>query len=196
MAKYAIDESTLKNLANAIRKVNGETKSYTPTEMIEAVTNIMESATYILVDEAGNEVPAVYVDSEMVFTATPNDIREGTTAVTNDGVTVGEKFIPPYYTSAGYRIIPNGSEFTLPLSIRDAYDYTALQCIICDYNTSLSNSVAATSVAIDDRVYPSNSTESISEVVKDSTAKTVKLGIINDTGKPCIIRYFTYKEEE
>lgn len=89
MAKYIIDESTLQGLANAIRKVTGETRTYTPTEMIEAVTNIMESATYILVDESGREIPAVYVDSEKVFDATAGDILSGKTAATDSGITVG-----------------------------------------------------------------------------------------------------------
>ena len=40
---YSIKESTLVGLANAIRVVNGEKKTYTPEEMIEKVTTIMES---------------------------------------------------------------------------------------------------------------------------------------------------------
>lgn len=89
MAKYIIDESTLQNLANAIRNVNGENKSYTPEEMIDKVTNIMDSITYILVDENGNEVPAVYMGADTILTATANDIRLGTTAITDEGVTEG-----------------------------------------------------------------------------------------------------------
>ena len=112
MAKYIIDETTLQNLANASRKVNGETKSYTPTEMIEAVTNIMDSATYILVDESGNEIPAVYVDSEQVFTATANDIRIGTVAANNDGIVEGEKEIPAYHTTTGLALTPVGDELS------------------------------------------------------------------------------------
>lgn len=89
MAKYVIDESTLQGLANAIRKVTGETKTYTPDEMIVAVTNIMESPTYILVDSSGRKIPAVYVDSKQVFTATPNDVRAGKIAASDTGVIEG-----------------------------------------------------------------------------------------------------------
>lgn len=195
MAKYIIDESTLKNLANAIRKVNGESEPYTPTEMIEAVTNIMDSATYILVDENGNEYPAVYVDSETVFTATANDIREGCIAATGEGVIEGTKYIPPYITVKGYKVIPAGSELSVTLNVRDAYDYTAFQALVCLYNTSMANSVATDKVVIEDNVYLPSSTESISTIVKDANTKTVRFGVKNETDKPCIIRFFTYKED-
>lgn len=45
--------------------------------------------TIILIDEDGNEVAAHLTDSEVELTATANDIRLGTTAITNDGVTHG-----------------------------------------------------------------------------------------------------------
>ena len=191
MAKYVIDGSTLQNLANAIRKVNGETKSYTPTEMIEAVTNIMESATYILVDEAGNEIPAVYVDSEMVFTATPNDIRIGTTAVNNDGVVTGEKEIPSYYVSEGVRVITSGSPFRITIS---DFDFKKLQALVCPFNTSLSNSVSTEKVAIDNSVYNVLSTEVVSTIVKDAANSYADFGISNNTETRYLIRYFMYKE--
>lgn len=89
MAKYIIDESTLKNLANAIRSVNGESKMYTPDEMVVAISNIMDSVTYILDDGFGDPIAAVYVSSETIFDATAGDIRSGKTAATDDGITVG-----------------------------------------------------------------------------------------------------------
>lgn len=89
MGKYIIDESTLKNLANAIRRINGETKEYTINEMIYAITNIMDSVTYVLVDEYGNEHPAVFVESKTVFDATADDLREGKIAASDSGIIVG-----------------------------------------------------------------------------------------------------------
>ena len=191
MAKYVIDESTLKNLANAIRKVNGETKSYTPTEMIEAVTHIMDSATYILVDESGNEIPAVYVDSETVLTATPNDIRIGTVAVTDTGVTEGEKEIPSYITTEGYKLITAGSNFILRIP---RYDYTKLQAIFCPFNTTIPNSVAAEKVAINGKVYPAQSTTADSTIGLNDEVGYIDFGITNTSTKPWLIRFFTYKE--
>lgn len=191
MAKYVIDESTLKNLANAIRKMNGETQQYTPDEMVNKVTHIMESITYVLVDEAGNEVPAVYVDGDVFLTATRNDIRLGTTAITDNGIVEGEKYIPSYVTSEGYKAVPNGSKFTFHI---DNYDYTKLQAIICPYDKSIAGSVASERVAIDGKVYPVQSTVSEASVTIDSNNELIDFGITNTSGKPYLIRYFTYKE--
>lgn len=191
MAKYIIDETTLQNLANAIRKVNGETKSYTPTEMIEAVTHIMDSATYILVDESGNEIPAVYVDSETILTATANDIRKGSVAVTDEGVTTGEKEISAYITSEGYKVVTAGSSFVMTIP---RYDYTKLQAIFCPFNTSMSNSVAAEKVAIENKVYPVKSAVAEQTIIVDDEEKAINFGFTNTSTKPWLIRYFTYKE--
>lgn len=89
MAEYIIDESTLKNLANAIRRINGETKMYTPDEMIYAVTNIMDSVTYVLVDKYQNEYPAIFVESKTIFDATADDISLGKTAASDSGIIIG-----------------------------------------------------------------------------------------------------------
>ena len=55
----------------------------------EVARNVEDVMTYMLVDSAGNEIPAILVDEKVVFTATANDIRYGMTAATEDGVTVG-----------------------------------------------------------------------------------------------------------
>lgn len=192
MPKMIIDSQTLEGLANALRSVTGETRSYTPAEMIEAVTNIMETGTYIIVDKNGNEIPAVFVDNEQSFTATANDIRIGTTAVTEAGVTVGEKEIPSYISREGWRLIANGSKITLPT---DNYDYTKLQAVICAFKSSSSDSVAAEKVAIDDSVYPVRSTIRDSAIIKDYDNKRIDFGITNESGISYILRYFTFKEE-
>lgn len=191
MAKYVIDETTLQNIANAIRKINGETKSYTPDEMIDKVTNILESVTYILVDETGNQIPLLYAEDEIVLTATPNDIRIGTTAVTDAGITEGEKEIPSYVTTEGHKLIPNGSKFYVHIN---NYDYTKLQAIICPFNTSIAGSVAAEKVVINDKVYPVKSTGVEATVTVDDESGDIDFGITNASGKPYLIRYFTYKE--
>lgn len=181
-------ESTLKGSISSRNAIAGQLSVGT---VIDDKTK-----TYILVDELGNEVPAVLVDEEVALTATANDIRLGSVAVTEEGVTVGEKFIPPYYTTVGYRIVTNGSVCSIPLPNRNAHDYTALQCIICAFNTNLNNSVGAEKVVINDKVYDTKSVIALSDVTKDHDTKTVHLGITNDSGKHCILRYFTYKEEE
>lgn len=191
MAKYIIEEETLQGLANALRSVTGEIRYYTPVEMIEAVTNIMKTGTYIIVDEEGNEVPAVFVENETVFTATANDIRAGMTAVTESGVTEGTKEIPPYYVSEGLRMVPMNSKFILP---HTDYDYTKMQALLCVFNTNTIDSVSTDKVAINNSVYAVSSALALSSVTKDSVNKRIDFGLTNDTGKKYIIRYFMFKE--
>lgn len=156
-----------------------------------SVGGVGRERTYILVDEEGNEVPAVVVSQEVVFDAVENDIRIGKVAATANGVTTGTKEIPAYYVAEGYRIVPNGSLFTIP---HGDYDYKKLQAIICAYNTSLADSVAAVKIAILDNVYDVNSTVSLSVITKDDANSRVNLGITNETGGMCIVRYIMYKE--
>lgn len=150
---------------------------------------------YIFVDEDGNEVAGTLVEQETVFDATVNDVREGKVFATETGVKTGEKFIPSYVVREGYRIIPNGSEYDLTtLYDMDLYDFTKMQAIICPYNSSIAQSVAAEKVAINEGVYAVNSTVLLSTVAKDSATKSIKLGITNNSGSPSVLRYFTYKE--
>lgn len=151
--------------------------------------------TIILVDEAGNECAAVLTDEVVELTATPNDIREGKTAVTENGIEVGEKFIPSYHTTEGVQVVPNGSSVTISaLKKMDAYNYTKLQVIMCAYNTSLSNSTSAIKVSINDNVYDVMSTDILSKVAIDDDNKIIDFGITNNTGSIMLLRYFTYKE--
>lgn len=194
MPKYLIEESTLKGLADAIRDVTGTDRTYTPSEMIDAVTTILERGTYVLVDEIGNEVPAVFVEQETRFTATENDIRIGTTAVNDNGVVTGTKEIPAYHTTEGYKRIAAGEELTIPM-YSDRCQYTRFQAIVCSYNTSSADSVAAEMVVINDNVYYVQSVNAIASVTVDTENQTIKLGITNDSDGYFVIRYITYKEE-
>lgn len=194
MAKYIIDSNTLECLGDSIRSITGSTKRFTPEEMINEVTNILNSATFILVDKDGNEYPASFLSSEPVFTATANDIRKGVTAITAEGLTVGTKVIPAYHTTEGFVVVPAGSEFVISFT-NDRYDFTKFQGIICLVGSSINASVSAEKVVIGDKVYMTNSSDPISSVTKDSTNKKIKLGIVNDTDNMYLLRYFTYREE-
>ena len=151
-------------------------------------------ATYILVDEAGTEVPAVLVDEPVELTATPNDIRIGTTAVTADGVIAGEKEIPAYHTQQGVRVVRPGQALDIPM-YSDQCQYTKLQVLICAFNTIVDDSVAVKMVAINDKLYVSGSTEVLAEVSVDVDNQSIKLGLTNDSEAPLVIRYMTIKEE-
>ena len=191
---YFIEDNTLASLANALRSVTGETRSYTPVEMIEAVTNIMETGTYILVDEEGNELPAVFVENEMRFNATANDIRKGTVAVTDSGVTEGTKEIPAYHTEEGRRVVKPGESLDIPM-YSDQCQYTKLQVIVCSYLNDADDSVSAEMVVVNDKLYAVGSTEILAEVSVDADNQTIKLGITNTSETSLIIRYMTIKEE-
>lgn len=188
-------KNKLTSLANTIRERTGITGELT-IEQMETHVKEFESMpeTIILTDEAGNEVTAILTEEEVTLTATPNDIRLGTTAVTGAGVVEGEKVIPTYHTYEGNRAIPAGSNCTIYLPDLDTYDYTKLQVIICPFNSSVAGSVSAEQVCIEDRIYNVKSTTPIADVSKNSETKMIELGITNDGGTPLILRYFTYKE--
>lgn len=169
-------------------KSNGTLKG-TISKPKEIVDN---ETVFILEDEAGKQVVGVLVDEVTPFDATPNDIRIGKLAVTNEGVTVGEKEIPAYHTTEGTQIVTSGSECRI-INLKNC-EYTKLQVLICSFNGSLAKSVATVNVSINGKVYAVNSDEVLAEVVIDVPNKQVRLGIINEDEKPRVIRYFTYKE--
>ena len=191
-----IKKSTLIAIADAVRTKAGSEDKIKTADLPAAIEALefQYPPTVLLVDDEGHEVVATYLEEEVIFTATENDIREGAVAVTDKGVTQGTKFIPSYNTVEGAKMIPNGEEMEIMIATRDMYDYTKFQGISCIYNTSLANSVASEKVAINDKVYEVQSTREISTITKDSATKKIKFGIINNTGAPVIIRYITYKE--
>lgn len=194
MAIYAINGETLEGLANAIRSVNGTTKEYTPEEMIEEIADIMNAATFIFVDKDGNEYPAIYVDSEVKFTATENDIRLGKTAITGDGVVTGTKDIPNYRAQEGVVEIEPDSALDI-FMFSDMCQYTVLQSIICRYNTSIDDSVSAEKVVIGNKVYNTGSVDTLANVTVDTDTQAVKLGLTNDSDESLVIRYMIIKED-
>jgi hypothetical protein len=147
--------------------------------------------TFVLVDENGVELTGVVVDKVEIFDATPNDVRVGKTYAGDDGVKVGEKVIPSYHTREGTQVIPAGEQISFSTI---NYDYTKLQAIICAFNSSMSDSVGAEKVAIDNKVYEVKSTEGLSDITKNHETNTIDFGILNTTAKPQVVRYIMYKE--
>ena len=158
--------------------------------------NPITPKTYILTTESGQEVNAVLVDKETIFTATDNDVRLGSTYASDKGFSTGTKIIPSYHTVQGTKLITKGSALTIPNANAeiDSYDYTNMQAIVCVYNTNIANSVAASQVSIEGNIYNVQSTEVISSVVKNHDSKIIEFGIVNDTDSLLIIRFFMYKE--
>lgn len=153
--------------------------------------------TLILKNEDGTEIPIVLVGSETIFTADANDIREGKVAATSYGKVTGTKVIPAYHTYQGFVGIPASSKIAISISSPlDLYDYTQIQCIVCAFNTTPSDSVSAQQISVGDSVYNVLSTEPLSTITKDHSNKIIDLGIVNNTENVLIVRYFTYKEIE
>ena len=189
--KIIIDKDDLIRIADTVRLKKGSTELLSLYDIFAS----LEDNLYLIVDEAGNEVFATFTEQEILTDATANDIRIGKTAVTESGLVTGEKDIPAYHTTEGVELITVGSEFKIRIRTNDRYNYTKMQAILCPFNTSVDNSVAANKVCINDNVYAVGDTTSLAVVSLDHDNKEINFGITNDTDKIFIIRYFTYKEE-
>lgn len=195
--KVIINVSDLRAIANAIRERTNTTDAMKFDDFVRKILGIAADGTlYLLEDDDGNQMYATLVGDEPVdITATENDIRLGSTAVTADGLIVGEKEIPAYHTTEGVQGIAAGKEFRVKIKNKDRYNYTKMQAIICPFNSSASKSVAAEKVCINDNIYAANDITSIAAVTLDHDNKEIVFGITNDTNKNYVIRYFSYKEE-
>lgn len=152
--------------------------------------------TYILTDENGNELTGVYVESKTIFTATDNDVREGKVYASDTGVSEGTKNIPAYRTTQGACVIFDGDAFVIEdMDKYNMYDYTQLQCIIAPFDSYAEQSVASDKIVLNNNVYSTNSSVSLSSLTKDSENKLIHFNIINNSGKDYVIHYFTYREE-
>lgn len=151
--------------------------------------------TVIIEDADGNQMTGVVTGNEVIFTATDNDVREGMVYASDEGVSTGTKVIPSYHTVRGTKAVKNGDSLSITtLTSNNKYDYTQLQIIVCVYNSSISNSVAAEMVGIDNNVYNVKTTEVLSSITKNHDSKSIDLNITNNTGNTLLIRYLTYKE--
>lgn len=156
----------------------------------------MLGKTVEIVSDDGADLMGVVVDQETVLTAVASkDIREGTTAITDEGLVIGSKRIPAYETTQGFTLINAGSSFNINLPTYDKYNYTQLQCMIAPFNNSVSESCGIEKVVINNGVYNVNSTNKIADITKNDDTKSIDLNIMNDSSNIYVIYYFTYKEE-
>lgn len=187
----------LTDIADAIREKTGGTELLTLDEMVQSIQLLQtvndDTSAYLLVDQNGYELKAALVDSDAELTATSNDIRVGTTAVTDDGVTTGDKFIPAYHTTEGVKIVLGGHRFEIS-ELSDCR-FTKLQILICEFNSTIENSVSTEKVCIERKVYDVNSTDPVSEISVDENDNIIDLGITNTETTMRIMRYFLYREE-
>lgn len=186
-------KSHLTAIGDSIRAKTGGTDKIPFDKLSEEIGKIETMPEmFILEDEDGNQLAAVLTDEPIELTADKKtDIRIGTTAVTSEGVVQGEKEIPAYHVTEGTKVIPNNSAFLISIP---NYDYTKLQAILTPYKSSLADSVASDRVVINGKVYPVQSNVSEASVTINDELKRIELGLVNSSGSPCIIRYFSYKE--
>lgn len=152
--------------------------------------------TFILVDEAGNEISTgVVTDSVQVFDATDNDVRLGKAYVSDLGVSTGTKDIPAYRTSQTSSLVLPGEQFSIVLDHYDQYNYTQLLGIIAKFNTSFYDSVASDRVILSNCVYAANSTDVISNIEANPETRSIDFNMVNNTDDIYIIHCVTYKEE-
>lgn len=184
-----------KNLATTLVDKGEEASEKEPfDDLVQKAADYIPKS-YIFVDENGNEIAGALVSQETVFDATENDVREGKVFATELGVKTGEKVIPSYHTVAGKKKVTSGSSFVISLYDKlGLSDFTELQVIICEYNNSFAESVAAVKTAIDKNVYEVGSTEVIAVVTKDTENGKIDLGITNESDKDYLLRYFLFKE--
>lgn len=182
-----------KHLAETLVEKGEEASVNDPFDTLTDKAGNYIPKSYIFVDEEGNEVAGTLVEQETVFDATENDVRAGKVFATNTGVKVGTKVIPACHTSEGKKFIQSGKTYTITFG-DELFDFTKFQAIICPFNSSLANSVAAEKVAIDEGVYEANSTELLATITRDSENKSINLGITNDSESLYVLRYITYKE--
>lgn len=185
-------KEVLKGIADNLRTARGTTDKIAFNDLVEMSAGLeVPPEMYLLVDENGNEIVAALVDEEVTLTATANDVRKGTTVITDEGIIEGTKEIPAYVTAQGWRVVSAGGIFELA---HTDYDYTKLQALFCMFNTNLDDSVSTDKVVINDAVYSVSSTEALSTVTKDHDIGRILFGITNESDKRYLIRYFMYKE--
>lgn len=146
--------------------------------------------TFVIVDENGSEFTGVVTESEVVFTATDNDVREGMVYASDEGVSEGTKTIPSYHTEYGRYIVLANNEVTIETS---EYNYNYLLVVIATYNTNMSQSTSTTYVSIDNCMYAVDGTEKISDIVIDEQNERINLGLT--VSEKSTVRYIVTREE-
>lgn len=182
---------------NAIKAVLEE-KGKEPTDVLSTYAQSIseldneEQVSYVLSNADGSKKIYAQLSSKepITLTATENDIRLGSTAITNVGYTEGSKDIPAYHSTTGRKIILAGQNVAISLP---RYEYTKFQATISNYNTSIDDSVEVVASTIEDSVYEAKSTTKLADITIDASSQSILLNVTADVKS--VLRYFTMKEE-
>jgi hypothetical protein len=143
-----------------------------------------------IVDDDNNEFFGVVTGSEVIFTATDNDVREGFVYASNDGISTGTKIIPSYHTRYGSKIIPANTEVRITTP---EYNYSNLLVVIATYDTSMAKSVLSTYVSVNNAMYEVGSATKLSDITVDEANEQINLGFT--VTKKSVVRYLVTREE-
>lgn len=157
--------------------------------LIDSLENPDEVIYCVTVDGVNKAYAQLYGKKKVELTATENDIRLGTSAITNTGYTDGKKDIPGYYVIYGYKAVQAGIEAV----INYWPGIESLLVTIVPFDTSVSDSVAVKYVSVDKAMYESNSTTKISDISVDTVNERINLGVTPDVRS--ILRYFVVRKE-
>lgn len=146
--------------------------------------------TYILTDENGNELVGVVTESEIIFTATDNDVREGSVYAGDGGVSTGTKEIPPYYARYGLKVLLAGKEAIISVP---KYNYSNLLITISTYDTDINQSVDVSYVSVDNSIYEIGNSIKISDAIMNEEAHQIELGVT--VSEKSVLRYSVIMEE-
>ena len=197
MATIAENLQTLVNQKAAI-KTALENKGKAPTEelgtyagLIEELEN-EEQISYVLTNGDGSARAYAVKSAEeaITLTATENDIRKETTAITNTGYTEGQKDIPAYYSTCAMKFIFAGEEAVIDVP---EYDYKDIMLTIAPFAASEKESTTINYVSVNNAVYETKTGIKISDITIDSDNNQTKLGLTPN--ELSILRYFIVREE-
>ena len=173
-----------------IKGKNPSDKIATYAGLIDELDN-EEQTSYVLSNSDGTQKIYAQLSSKdkVKLTATANDIRINTSAITNKGYTDGEKDIPSYYSTYGSKIIQAGSRAVID---NLEYDYKSLMVTISTFNTNISSSLSVNSTSINNNIYECKSNNKLSSIEIDSVNQRIDLGIT--VQEKSVLRYFVVRE--
>lgn len=141
MGKKLYEESSIQNIANAIRSKNGSTNTYKVSEMAAAITSLNSSSDLVTFDQIRPEVKN-YLDN---VTYSPTDY---TTSSINDYVTTTSNNYPVgckiNIKQAGRLIIydtANGGSMTVDSTVGDNYIYNLTPNTVSTYVNIVDNKI-------------------------------------------------------
>lgn len=197
MATIAENLQTLVEQKAAIKAALNN-KGKEPTDALATYAGLIdeleneEQITYAITNADGTQkIYGVKAAAEAVtLTATENDIRLGSTAITNKGYTEGAKDIPAYHSLTGKKIIQDGAAVTITT---DNSQFTHIHAMLSTYDTSILKSVAVYANVVEGVLYAAGSNTKLADLTVDESTNTIRLGITAQ-GKT-VLRYFIMREE-